>query len=417
MSFTLSDTPEVLRQPGYVARLTTRDGKEIEKALAGDQVTLLSNGADLDGALVEASYAAARPPLLKRLGDTGVTRLLETECLRFTGSNFLETAKLTALPYAPKQRITSLNFEPQNAIDLGRGSLDFAQQVGADIYIAPGLPLPGDDLPRWRDHNERLLEQSSRANGSEHIERKPLLAFVAPGDKALRDPAATIDRLLDYPIAGVYLQPLRLQPLTASVETLARFVQFAHAIHEQGLPVMVARVGAFGLVLQALNIDVFDSGLGSAESSDVAGLTRSLTEKARLKRQEEGGFGPAGRMYLEPLKTTTTTKIAMELHRRPNLVGQLMCNRGCCQFHTPETIPARARQHFLYTRREEVDAMRAVERGTARLHEVEHRLREARDFAKRVNRTASDVPKLPKLGHIDTWLGLLAREHALAAAG
>jgi hypothetical protein len=70
------------------------------------------------------------------------------------------------------------------------------------------------------------------------------------------------------------------------------------------VPVIVGRVGAFGLVLQALGITAFDSGLGQAEAHDLATLNRPMTERERQRRTEgQGGGGPAQRIYLEPVKT------------------------------------------------------------------------------------------------------------------
>jgi hypothetical protein len=69
--------------------------------------TLISDGARLDGAIVEAAYAFDRPPLLKRLGDDGVLRIVDLQTLRFAGPRYLETAALSRLPYAPSTRSPS----------------------------------------------------------------------------------------------------------------------------------------------------------------------------------------------------------------------------------------------------------------------------------------------------------------------
>jgi hypothetical protein len=76
--------PDPLQQPGYLARITTRDGPAIEEAIAGP--TLLSAGARLDGAVIEAAYAYSRPPLIKRLGEDRIPRIMDLQTLRFTGS-------------------------------------------------------------------------------------------------------------------------------------------------------------------------------------------------------------------------------------------------------------------------------------------------------------------------------------------
>jgi hypothetical protein len=90
-----------LDRPAYLARITTRDGRAVEEAMAG--ATLMDTGARLDGAVVEASYAFDRPPLLKRLGDDKVPRIIDPQALRFVGENFLEIERLRRLPYASAQ--------------------------------------------------------------------------------------------------------------------------------------------------------------------------------------------------------------------------------------------------------------------------------------------------------------------------
>lgn len=118
-----------------------------------------------------------------------------------------------------------------------------------------------------------------------------MLALVAPGPQAMARPEKVVSRLPDSPIDGVYLQPLRLDPVRDSLEKLARFVQFAHAFRGAGIPVVVGRVGAFGLNLNALGITAFDSGLGQAEGHDLASLNRPMTEHERQRREAGDGSG------------------------------------------------------------------------------------------------------------------------------
>jgi hypothetical protein len=90
--------------------------------------------------------------------------------------------------------------------------------------------------------------------------------------------------------------------------------------------VMVGRIGAFGLILQSLGIDAFDSGLGLAESHDLASLNRSMTSRERARRAENGGGGPPGRVYLESLKTTLPAKSADEIVKTENLRHHFACS-------------------------------------------------------------------------------------------
>jgi hypothetical protein len=409
----MSPAPAPLGAPAYLARITRRDGPAIEEAMAG--ATLIDDGARLDGAVIEASYAFDAPPLLKRLRDDGVHRIIDPQSLRFTGERYLETESLRRLPYAPDHPITVDNFDALAARQLAHRSMLYAQERGSDLYLAPGVPLYDADLDRWIKHNDALLSAACAVNGGAEVERKPLLAQIAPGAKALADPKPLIERLLDRPIDGVYVQALRLNPVSDSLEKLARFVQFTAAIRDAGFPVIVGRVGAFGLVLQAIGIPVFDSGLGLAEGHDLATLNRRVTERERQRRAESGGGGPPGRVYLEPLKTTLPAKVARIIVTSETLRHHFACTLGCCRFRALEELPERARSHYLFARRTEVDAMRKLSVAAMRLHQIETQLRSARDLGAVVRRALPDAG-LSDLGHIDRWLGLLAREQQLALA-
>lgn len=174
-------------------------------------------------------------------------------------------------PLSPSRCSTSIATKPG---PLALGSMRYAQDRGTDVHLVPGLALPDADLQAWTDHNDRILEAACAANGSTDIDRLPILALVAPGAKAIASADRVLDRLLDYPIAGVYVQATNLKPTQDSVEKLATFVQFLDEIRKHELPVVIGRVGAFGLILQALGLGPFDSGLGHAEAHELANLNR-----------------------------------------------------------------------------------------------------------------------------------------------
>lgn len=213
----------------------------------------------------------------------------------------------------------------------------FQQGASAACYLAAGLPFYDRDLQSWVRHNDRLLAASCNANGGAHLDRKPLIAQVAPGRKAIANPELVVNRLLDYPIDAVYVQALRLDPVGDSPEKLAQYVRFLLAVTELRLPVIAGRVGAFGLVLQALGIAAFDSGLGQAERSDLAALNRPPTER-ELERRGKGG-GPDRRIYLEQLKTTLQGRHAGAILADRGLRSRFICSLGCCQHRGFEDLP------------------------------------------------------------------------------
>jgi hypothetical protein len=411
MTERLDAIPDFLSEPSFLPRITQHDGRAIEEALAA---SLFDRGVRLRGSIVEASYAATDPPLLKRLREDGVPTLVEPQSQRFTTSHFLEVGQLEALPYAPSRPITAQDFDAADAKRLAVGALVFEQEQRCDHYLSAALPYYDTDFQSWLTHNDRLLDEACAANGGAEIDRRPLIAQVLPGRQALMNPEFIVNRLLDYPIAGAYVQPLLFKPARDSPEKLRLYVELLLAIAGEGIPVIASRVGAFGLVLQALGIHAFDSGLAQAEASNLAQLNRSPSERQRERQREGKGGGPDKRIYLEALKTTMTGKHTAAILERPGLRSRFVCGHDCCQFRGFEDLPARRRQHFLWSRDAEVSAIRGRPAGGLRRDYVREQLLDARENGRLVRRALIDLgSKAPTFEHLDRWISVLAQEQAL----
>ena len=409
----LPQRPDFLEQPTFLPRVTRHDGRAIEEALAGP--SLFDRGVRLEGAVVEASYAAEEPPLLKRLREEAVPQLIDPQTLRFTGERFVSVERLAGLPYAPAGPITAQTFTTVQAEALARGVMLFQQTSSAACYLAAGLPCYDDDLPTWLDHNERLRAAACKANGGSDLDRRPLIAQLAPGRKALAEPGVVSRRLLDYPIDAVYVQPLRLNPVGDSLEKLAGYVGFLLALRDEGLPVIAGRVGAFGLLLQALGISAFDSGLSRAEAFELAGLNRPLTERERNNPGKGGG--PDRRIYFERLKTTLPGRHAARVLADRDLRSRFTCTLGCCEHGGFEELPDRRRTHYLWTRHHEIEELRNSPTLGMREDAVHEQLRDAREEAVVVRRTlAGQTDDLPAFDHLERWIGVLIREGGLSQA-
>ncbi len=394
-------------------RVTRRDGRAIEEALAGP--TLFDSGVKLDAAVVEATYAVEDSPLLKRLRESGVRQLVDPQTLRFTGERFLAVAQFERVPYRPATRITAGSFTPSDADALARNVMLFEQEVGASWYVTAALPYYDQDLQSWLRHNDRLLAASCAANGATDLDRRPLIAQVAPGRRLLAQPELVVNRLLDYPVSAVYVQPLALNPVKDSVEKLVQYVHFLRAISKAGLPVIASRVGAFGLILSALGVAAFDSGLAQAEACDLASLNRAFS-KRELEGDGKGG-GSGRRVYLEQLKTTLSGRHAAAILEDRALRSHVTCTLGCCRHRGFENLAARSRQHYLWVRDHEVDLLRKRPTESMRVDLVYEQLRSAREIGGVVSRALkAHAVEAPSFEHIDRWIAVLARETALSAA-
>jgi hypothetical protein len=412
MTESLDPTPDFLNEPTFLPRVTQHDGRAIEEALAA---TLFDQGVRLRTAVIEASYAAADPPLIKRLREDGVTRLVEPQTQRFTTRRFLEVEQLASLPYAPDEPIAAETFDADAAKSIAVGALRFEQEQRCEYYLSPAVPYYDRDFQKWVAHNDRLLEEACSANGGAEIDRRPLIAQVFPGRSALKQPEFVINRLLDYPIVGAYVQPLLFDPVRDSPEKLRLYVEFLLAIAAEGIPVIASRIGAFGLVLAALGINAFDSGLAQAEASNLAQLNRPLTERERERRREGKGGGPDKRIYFEILKTTMKGTHATVMLDRAGLRSRFVCNHNCCQYRGFEDLAARRRQHFLCSRDAEVADLRRRPSGELRLDLVREQLRDAQETGRVVRRALMDMgATAPRFEHLDRWMSLLASDQLLS---
>jgi hypothetical protein len=411
MSETLSQPLDPITRPTYMPRVTKRDHRAIEDALAG--ATLFDAGVKIDSAVVEATYAVEDSPLLKRLRESGVPQLVDPQTLRFTGERFLTVAQFSHVPYRPETPIMAHSFTLADANDLARRVLRFEQGVGASWYMAAALPCYDKDLQGWLDHNDRLLAASCAANGGSELDRRPLIAQVAPGRKLLAHPELVIARLIDHPINAVYVQPLTLDPVKDGVEKLIQYVDFLRSVAEAGLPVIASRVGAFGLVLNALGVPAFDSGLAQAETCNLAALNRAPTARELEKGGKSGG--PDRRIYLEQLKTTFSGRDGSAILENRTLRSHVACPLGCCRHRGFEGLAERSRQHYLWTRSHEVNLLRACPTQSMRVDLVYEQLRTAREIGAVVSRTlAAQGMDAPSFEHIDRWIAVLAREASLS---
>jgi hypothetical protein len=242
-----------------------------------------------------------------------------------------------------------------------------------------------------------------------------LIAQVVPGPKALAEPERIINRLLDYPIDAAYVQAQRLNPVRDGLEKLAQYARCLMRLNAEGLSPIAGRVGAFGLVLQALGIPSFDSGLNQAEAFDLAALNRALTESERERRKRARGGDR--RIYFEPLKTTLKGRHAAAILENRALRGRFTCALGCCQHRGFEDLADRRREHYLWVRAHEVEVLRDTPTDGLRIDLVHEQLRDAREHGAAVRRAlASQTNDVPDFDHIDRWIGVLAHEGGLAAA-
>jgi hypothetical protein len=385
---------------GFCPRVSQFEGRVIEAGLAAP--TLFDEAATLRGAVVEASYARRDPAVLTALRTLGVPFVIDPQALRFVTSAYLEVSALRSLPYAPSS--------PLNPSDPPAGfveaALRFQEDAGASAYLVPALPtISASD--EWAGTNEAIHRAAADVNGRS-VEHRQLVGFAAPGWEALRQPEDVLGPLSDAGITGIYVQPTRLIPTKDSVEKLAHYCRFLLTGRQMGLRVIAGRVGAFGLVLSALGIDAFDSGLGESESFNLSQLNRP----PRRERGTRRVGGRDRRVYIAGLKTTLPFRQVESILREDGLRTRFACSLPCCRWAGFEqlTDSQGRRLHYLRTRLDEVDRVAPLPTASMRIEHAHSDLLDARDNATVVKRVFERAGlKAPSFDHLDCWLAVLAR--------
>lgn len=339
--------------------------------------------------------------------------MIDPQTLRFVNDVYLEVEALTTLPYAPRAPLSPASVDEKSAGRLAQAVLAFEAQHGATDYLAPAIPALDRDLESWLQAHARVLRATAEANGTRGLAHKPLIASLAPGQKALFEPPRLIEPLNDLPLDGIYVQPLRLSPTRDSVDKLVAYVRFLMAAQEIGVPVLAGRVGAFGLILEALGIAMFDSGLGQAEGFDLAALNRRASARSATSDAPRG----SRRIYLRALKTTLPNRIVEQILNERGLRASFACDLECCRWRDQEALGDRCREHYLRVRQDEVSVVERRPTAALRLSDLHDSLVEARDLAIVVSRTLQRRQQQPpSFEHLDRWLAVIATLTEMPAA-
>jgi hypothetical protein len=394
----------------FVLHVTMDLGKSLERLLA--PASIGKQPVPLGGAVLTADYAATQPGLIERLTEAGVPFVVEPQSIRFASPRFLSIRRLAALPYAPAEPLDPARWTDAHE-RMVREALRFQADIGVSHYMVPALPYERPTPDRLNTHRA-IHELALSLVGTDGVPRRPIVAMAVPGSQTIRSPFAVFSLLADRAFDGVYVQPMRLDPKDDSVEGLVRYIRFLELGRQEGLPILAGRVGVFGLLLNALGVEAFDSGLGDHEAFDLRSLTRPPKETG-----SSGGGQRDRRIYFPKLLTTLPEARARLILTSRTLRPQFACETGECRLGFDAMVDG-ARAHCLHSRADDLAALRALPTRGMRLELVERRLKTALETGRLVNRVLGDDGQPPiKFDHLDRWLAALARveERRLKEAG
>lgn len=390
----------VFKEGSFGVNVSVQDGKSLEELFAALRPGRVPPA--LGGAVVDATYAETEPALIPRLLQLEIPFAVDPQSLRFADASFRSIKSLVSLPYAPAAALgTGLSRSEIQRLVLG--ALRFQAKFNPSMYLVPALPFQrpvGAEAELFR-----LVHETAAAfNGSE-IPERPLWSLAAPGTAVLRSPFALLGRLAELKIAGIYFQPTEFDAKRSSVERLASYITFVRCAAEYQLPVVAGRVGSFGLVLLALGVQSFNSGLMQREAF-------SLRQLHRPRKRLASGRSSGGRRrtaYLHQVLATLPERQAQWILKNRALRSGFICAQGRCRF-SYEAQWTYARAHFLHSRLREVAAVRHAPTTQMKVEAVARLLESSIEQASHVNRVleASPDQRLPT-GHLERWAAVLAR--------
>lgn len=392
----------MFEQFAFWPRIRRDNSSVVEQALA-DPSLFDQEALAMSGAVVEAAHAQNSPAILGRLSQLGIPFIVDPAAWRFLSAAYSEMPSWSKIPYAPADPIT-----PDSQVGgFVEQCLSFQETTGASALVTPGTKW-SEPQGEWSDLNLRIHETAQRLSSD-----KPKIAYCAPSWPALRRPEEVIKPLADLGFKHLYLQPTNFRPTADSVEKLAAYTEFVVEASHAGIDVVAARVGSFGLILNAVKVKAFDSGLGDAEGFDLASSLRAK------KKSSKGGGGGGGnrRVYVRELKTTLMDQEASAIFAEEGVSSRFVCNLPCCRFQGWENIGDRRRDHNLRVRLAEVEAMNNIPSPAWRLQQLRNELEVAQSNALVVQRVlASKSTRLPKFDHLGVWLSVINRIQESASA-
>jgi hypothetical protein len=272
--------------------------------------------------------------------------------------------------------------------------LDCEIEMGATAVIAPYLYFTGPNDPRFVI-NLQLLERTRALLEARRLQF-PLVAIVCAQAKAFTSGDATMQAVTAIgetaTNAGVDALGFSLSPMGRgddSYNKIGTLVRACEALADYDFRTWAWRQGIYGDALVAAGLDGYETGIGTREQSDLAGvISRRRPRKTTSKR----GGGGAG-VYLQPLGRSISAVAARTLLADIRIRAKIMCDdEGCCPNGVASTLD-HSREHAVRTRARLLRSIDAVPERRWRLHRISQHAAQAATTIRQAN-------------------AILAREHA-----
>jgi len=361
---------------------------------------LFSGPLKFDGVVVEAPHVGLYRDLRVKIDKSSMV-LVDPQAYRLQRESCGELPALQKLPYAPAKGTLGATRFDDPVSDFVKQVLDYQQQLGVTSYVAPAFFVDSTGS-QWASVNTKLLQETRSQAGSK------VFATVCGSFSAFcgtPDATASIESISAAGVEGVLVLVSPIQARGDSPSKLTNYLRLLGNLSDCCANVIASRQPAFGLACMALGVAGFDSGIGTAERFDYAGLTRSRAEHERPSESPNGARPRKRMVYLPQLLTVVPHSVAETIFSTSGVAGSFVCEEPCCGHNIAGAL-TNYREHFIYSRLKEV----AVMRGKPRSWRQEHfgqQLIASRQMADKVTAAFPDLP-ISMFRHLDVWSRVVA---------
>ena len=348
----------------------------------------------LDGVVFQANYLPKFGGHLEILKAAGVPYLFDPSTNRLTYSKFSETLGLKNLPYV---------FDKMNRLTTGqlRSITDIRRYVQKVLnwqiahncsYLVAPFHFSKTLTSEWIEVDLKLLSESREYLASKGRAEK-LFGAVCTNIEDLTNEEnrkILVNRYTKHPVDGYLFYVDLIEERTSVPGQLYSYLSMLLDFKKLGKPLIAGRVGNMGLGVVSLGIDAFETGIASLSF---------FSEKALLEDRPVG-YTMQTKYYMPELLTNvqmeTVTDILASDHYR-----SLVCKCPYCGGRADDTLRRVAKEHFLYHRVLEMEAINALaeeERLPAFLEKAERALQLSGEIRRKLG------IEMPPSQHFKTWL-------------
>jgi serine/threonine-protein kinase len=348
----------------------------------------------IDGVVFPANFLPKYSGHLGMLKAAGVPYLFDPGTNRLAYSKFSETLGLKNLPYVFDKMNRLTPTQLRSIADIRRyvrEVLNWQIGQGCTYLVAPfhfSKTLTSD----WIEIDLKLMSESREYLASKGRTEK-LFGAICTNIEDLTDEEnrkALVNRYSKHPADGYLFYVDLIQEQTSVPGQLYSYLSVLMDFKALGKPLIAGRVGNMGLGVVSLGIDAFETGIASL----------SFFSEKTLLEDRPTGYTMQVRYYVPDLFANLQLETVIDIFRSGQYKS-LVCSCPYCGGRTDNSLGKVAKEHFLYHRLREMEAINALaeaERLPAFLKKTERALQLSGDIRRRLG------IDMPPSQHFKTWL-------------